>query len=175
MLKVQIQNRLFKARLYFSSYKNAIRLILKQLYYAQKREVYAHDMGKFIDLKRQVIVIQCSRWAHEWHWSVRAIKRANRGMVCISSRSSDQDPWCLTAARKRVTTREAGDVLQVALHHFAARSVLLHTPKKSDVRSDEYGSDNIRFIPTLAQGCSGRNGKYDQTQTNVTKSNMYLR
>lgn len=64
--------------------------------------------------------------------------------MCISvgSWSSDQTLWCLTAARKRVTTREAGDVLQVALHHFAACSVLLHTRKRSDVNSDEYGSDN---------------------------------
>lgn len=69
-------------------------------------------------------------------------------MVCISSQSSDQALWCFTAARKRVTTKEAGDVLQVALHHFAACSVLLNTRKISDVTSDEYGLDNIRSIQT---------------------------
>lgn len=32
---------------------------------------------------------------------------------------------CCTAARKRLTKEEAGDVLQVALHHLAACSVTL--------------------------------------------------
>lgn len=66
--------------------------------------------------------------------------------IRAGSRSSDQALWCLTAARKRGTTREAGDVLQVALHHFAARSVFLHTREISDVRSDEYGSDNTANV-----------------------------
>lgn len=34
-------------------------------------------------------------------------------MVSIGSRSSGQDLWCLTAARKRAPAREAGDVLRV--------------------------------------------------------------
>lgn len=33
--------------------------------------------------------------------------------MSIGSRSSGQDLWCLTAARKRAPAREAGDVLQV--------------------------------------------------------------
>lgn len=69
-------------------------------------------------------------------------------MVCIrvGSQSSDQPPWCLTAAWKMVTAREAGDVLQVALHHFAACCVLLYTQEISDVRPDKYGSDHNSSI-----------------------------
>jgi len=63
-------------------------------------------------------------------------------MVCIrvGSQSSDLALQYLTAARNRVRTKEAGDELQVALHHFAACGVLLHTPEISDVRSDKYSS-----------------------------------
>lgn len=84
--------------------------------------------------------------------SVRAIRRAKGGMVSICSRSSDSDLWCHTAARKRVTRGEAGDVLQVVLHHFAACSALLHTPSRSDVRSYKCSADNIGFILNVTQG-----------------------
>lgn len=40
-----------------------------------------------------------------------------------------------------MTTREAGDVLQVALQHSEASSMLLLTRKISDVTSNKYGSD----------------------------------
>lgn len=45
-----------------------------------------------------------------------------------------------------VTAREAGDVLQVALNHFAACCVLLYTQEISDVRPDKYGSDHNSSI-----------------------------
>ena len=94
--------------------------------------------------------------------------------IRVGWRSSDRTRG---AARKRVTTGEAGDELQVALHHFAARSVLLYTRKISDVRSDEYGSDGtanvilikIGSISTSNTGVSIWNEKYNQsTHSNVT-------
>lgn len=115
-------------------------------------------------VKRQVIVFWCSGWADEWQWSVKAIKRAKRGMVCICSRSSDQALWCPLSC-KTVTTREAGDVLQEALYHFAACSVFLHAQKLSDVRSNEYGSDNIRSMLTLKRAFQAE--MKNLTQTNA--------
>lgn len=78
---------------------------------------------------------------------VKAIRSA-RGEMVHYGWLIEQWPglWCLTAASKGVTTREAGDVLQVALHHFAACSVLPYTRRGSDVRSNEHGWDHSAYV-----------------------------
>lgn len=70
-------------------------------------------------------------------------------MVSISSRSSGQDLWCLTAARKEGAGEGSRWCAPSGLHHFAACRVPLTTPKISDVRSDECASDGFIAAPAV--------------------------
>lgn len=124
-------------------------------------------------LKRLVIAVQCSTWTHEWHWSVRAIKRAKRGdgehrfteqwpgpvvpHSCKEEGAGEGSRWCAPSA----------------LHHFAACRALLRTPKISDVRSDECGSD--RFIPASAKGESSRDRTFDRKTGWRDRNTKYCR
>lgn len=113
-----------------------------------------------LTLKRQVIAVQCSTWTHEWHWSVRAINRAKRGDG--EHRFTEQWPGPVVphSCKEEGAGKGSRWCAPSALHHFAACRALLCTPKISDVRSDECGSD--RFIPASAKGESSRDGTFDR-------------